>query len=231
MATLTSPVLQTLLTAVRSNLNQPDPNNSFWRDDELTMYLNDAILRYFQECVLNNEGYFTTQTDLNIVANQETVPLPTDCFTVKNLWKKVTNGYIILNYRNTVTDSYNTQGGTSSESYLPWYYFQGSNLVLRNTPNFSETAGLRLEYIQFPTTMIYGGDTLTNQVSPVFKELIIMYAVFKAKLKESLVNGGSMHVPAAQQVQALYQSFKDVIQNRSKNPTFVIPFNPESDSF
>lgn len=228
MATLTQPTLQNLLTGVRTMLGQRDPLNSYWKDDELTDYINEAVRIYFLECVLANEGYFTTQTDLNIVANTETIALPTDCFEVKNVWKKVTNGYIVLPYRNSMVESYSTQGGSSSESYIPSYYFQSNNLVLRPTPNFSETAGIRIEYIQFPDNMVWGGDSMTNQVSPVFKQLIVMYAVYKAKLRESMVNGVATYAVAETNLNRLYILFKDTITQRSKNPTYVVPFNPES---
>lgn len=233
MGTLSSPNLQSLLTEVRIQLNTPDPNNSLWRDDELSGYLNDAVRRYFVECVQANEGYFTVQTggsipDLNISANVETIALPSDCFDLKNVWKKVTNGFISLSYRNTMTEGYSTQGGTSSEAYLPYYTFQGNNLVLRPTPNYNETGGIRIEYTQFPTTMIYGGDSITSGVSPIFKELIVMYATYKAKLRESMVNGGTMYLIPAAQVADLYKSFNQAIVKRSKNPTYVEAWLPES---
>ncbi len=226
MATLASPSLQNLITDVRVQLNSQDPTNSFWSDPEISGYLGDAIRRYFVMAVMDNEGYFTTQTDLNVVAATETIALPSDFFQIKNVWKKVTNGYISLTYRNMVAEGYISNSGTSGDSYIPVYYFQGNNLVLRPTPSYSETAGIRIEYTQFPTTMVYGGDTMTSQVSPIFKELIVMYAVYKAKLRESMVNGGNMHTVPAGQVQALYDEFKTAIAKRSKNPTFVIPFNP-----
>lgn len=228
MSLLLSPTLQALITETRILLNQRDPNNSFWGDAELTNYINEGIRLYFTECVLNNEGYFTTMADLDIVTDTETVSLPVDCFQVKNVWKKVTNGYSILPYRNSLTEGYTTIGGSSSESYFPCYYFRGNSLVLHPVPNFSETGGLRIEYIQFPDQMIYGGDTMTAQVSPIFKQLIIMYAVYKSKLKESFVNGGDLHSVPAQHLGELYQTFKEVITKRSKNPTFVVPYNPES---
>jgi hypothetical protein len=212
-------------------LKQKDPTNSFWSEVELISYVNEAIRLYFLECTINNEGYFTTTTDLAIVSGSETVALPTDCFEVKNLWKSVTNGYILLPYKNSLTDSYSTQSGGGTDSYLPSYYFRGNNLVLRDTPNFSQTAGLKLEYIQFPDTMIYGGDSMTNQVSPIFKQLIVMYAVYKAKLSESLANNVNLYAAAKQNVDELYTIFKDTISNRSKNPTFVTPFNPETESY
>lgn len=227
MATLASPTLQNLITNVRSLLNQPDSNNSFWRDTELTEWINEGVRLYFAEVILMNEGHFVTQVDLNIVTDTETVALPTDCFQVRALYKKIPRGYEMLPYRNNLTEGYSTEGGSSGASYIPSYYFRANNFVLRPVPNFNETAGLRLEYIQFPDAMINGGDSLTNQVSPVFKSIIEMYAVYKAKLKESLVNNITTYAGAEQNLSALVKQFKDVLQGRSKNPTFMIPFNPE----
>lgn len=233
MATLSSPTQQNLLTSVRTVLRQRDPNNSTWLDDELSEYLNEAIRMYFLECVSVNEGYFTTQTgtdanpDLDIVSNQETIALPADCFEIKNVWKKVSNGWVSLAYRNSLDEGYLNDGGTNSESFFPAYQFQGNNLVFRPTPNFSETGGIRLEYLQFPDTMIYGGDSMTSQVSPIFKQLIIMYAVYKAKLSESMTNGVDLYSVAESNLESISQLFRDTIAKRSKNPTYIAPFNPE----
>ena len=229
MATLTSPTAQKLLTNVRGMLNQRNPLNSFWTDEELIEYLNEGVRIYFAEVVKNNEGYFTTTSDLNIVTDTELVTLPTDCYQVKGLYKRVSGGYILLPYRNNVTEGYSDQGGTSGNNYLPYYYFRGNSLVLRPIPNFNETAGLKLEYIQFPDQMVYGGDSMTAQVSPLFKQVIEMYAVYKAKLKESLTNGIATYKPAEENLAGLAAQFKDSIQSRSKNPTSIIPWNPETD--
>jgi len=229
MATLSAPTLQQLLSSVRTMLNQPKESNSFWKDIELTEYLNEAVSTYFTECVQVNEGYFTTQSDLNVVANTETVALPSDCFQIKNLYKKITNGYVLLPYRNNLTEGYSTQGGPSNETYFPSYYFRANNLVLHPVPTGSETAGLRIEYLSFPDQMVWGGDSLTSQVSPIFKQLLIMYAVYKAKLRESLVNGVNTYVVAQQHLGELYKIFKDSIAKRSKNPVYSIPFSPDSE--
>lgn len=227
MATLSSPTLQSLLSDTRVLLNQQDPNNSFWKDTELTSHLNEGVRIYFMEVERANEGQFTAQTDLNIVNNAAEVALPADFYKVRTLYKKVSDGYIALPYRNTINEGYSTQGGSGSDTYLPSYHFRGNNLVLRPTPNYSETAGLRLEYVQFPDTMVWGGDSLTSQVSPIFKNLIVAYAVYKAKLKESMVNGVDVHSIAEKHLAVLYDSFKNAIAPRSKNQTFVVPFHPE----
>jgi hypothetical protein len=210
-------------------LNQPDPNNSFWKDEELISHLNDAVRIYFSEVVVINEGYFTTRTNLNIVADTDTVALPTDCFRVKNLYRTQPDGFALLPYRNDQTSGYSTQGGSGGNTYLPEYHFESNNLVLHPTPNFSETSGLKIEYVQFPTTMVDGGDSMTNQVSPVFRQLIEMYAVYRAKLKESLVNGVVMHTIPEAALANLLKLFRDSITKRSTNPTYVIPYNPEID--
>jgi hypothetical protein len=228
MATLSAPTLQSLLFNVRTALNQPDPTNSFWKDEELITHINDGIRLYFTEVIQNNEGYFTTTTSLNIVSGTDTVALPSDCFKVRALYKNINDGKVMLPYRNNVTEGYNTTEGNSGPNYFPYYYFQSNNLVLRPTPNFSETSGLYLEYVQFPTVLVDGGDSMTVQVSPVFKQLIEMYAIYKAKLKESMVNGVVVHKIAEEALGGLLSQFRDSIKNRSTNPTYVIPYNPEN---
>lgn len=228
MGTLSASTLQQTITNVRNFLGQPDPNNSQWTDSELATYINDGIRKYFGEVVQNSEGQFTTTTNLNIVAGTETVSLPTDCFEVKKLYKKVGTSFIPLAYNDNYLASYSTEGGTNSNSYLPYFYFRGNDIVLRPTPNFSETAGLQLEYIQFPSTMLLYSDTMTTQVSPIFKDLVEAYVVYRAKLAES-TRGNNVNTYSAIKAHhdELYGQFKEMIQGRAHYPYFTQPFNPE----
>lgn len=227
MGTLSSPSLSTLRTNIRSLLNQPNAANSFWSDADLDNYINEAVRIYFGELARINEGQFATQTDLDIVANSELVSLPSDFFSMRAVYKKSDVTYIILPYRNNLTEGYSTDGGTNSTTFLPYYYFRGNSLVLRPVPQFSETAGLRIEYLQFPDTLLNGSDTLTAQISPIFSQVIEMYAVYKAKMKESLVSGVDTSALAKQNLGELHKQYMDVIQMRSKNPVAIIPFGPE----
>lgn len=226
MAQLTSPTLTRLLKEVRLVLRQQNNKNSNWNDDELTVYLNDGVRRYFVEIANQGSGQFDATTDLNIVSGSETVSLPTDCFEVKALYKLQNNIYQILPYKNNLTESYDTLPTTSSTLYTPYYYFRGNTIVLRPVPNFNETAGLRLEYTLFPESMIWGGDTLTNKISPVFKELIVMYAVYKAKISSDLNNGGDTATKALELLSKLEYQFKETVGDRSKFPKYTIPFIP-----
>lgn len=236
MATLSSPTLGKLISNVRNMLGQPNPVNSTWTDAELTEYLNEAVRMYFAEVVANNEGYFAVSTDpgsnLSITSGTETVALPTDFFQMRALYIQRTNGWELLDYRENVTTGFVSQGGgTGSNTYSPYYYFQGNNIVLHPTPNFTATGVLRADYVQFPSTMLNGGDQLTNQVSPVFKQLIEKYAIVQAKKKQSMVNGTDLTAIAKADLAEAYISFKNAINKRSLAPEYVVPFNPEGDMY
>lgn len=231
MGTLVSPTLGGLVKNVRNMLGQPDPSNSRWTDEDLVSYINEGIRLYMAEVTFNNEGQFTSQVDLNLVAGQDTVDLPADFFEVRAVYRKVSDGYQIMPYLNNVTRGYLTDNNGSGDAYVPSYYFRNNSLVLREPPNTSEVGGIRLEYIGFPETLINGGDRLTSSISPIFKQVIEMYGVKKAKIQESLVNGSDVGASmAGQHFNELYSQFKEVIKHRSKYPQFVAPYSPEGSS-
>jgi len=163
------------------------------------------------------------------VANSDTIALPSNFFAARIVYKKINNGYVALPYRNNFTEGYSTQGGTSNDTYFPYYYFDDSNLIIRPTPNSSETGGIRIEYIHWPDQLVNGGDTLAAQFSPIFRSLLVAYAVYKAKLKESLVNGVALHSAAKDDLQIQYDNFRETIRRRSLALQAIIPFNPESE--
>lgn len=229
MATLTSPTIDDLIVDVRRMLRQPSAANSTWTDEELGQYLDEAVRRYFVEAVQRMEGAFVTTTTLECTSGSETIALPSDFFKIKNLYIKINGGYRLLNYRNNLTAGYETTAGdTTAENYAPDYFFRSSSLVLHPVPNFTSTGGtFLLEYVQFPTTMVTGGDSLTYNVSPIFKDLIETYAAYKAKLIESATNGVDTYSGFLNNLNDLFAAFKEVLGQQSANPTFVIPWNPE----
>lgn len=231
MATLSSPTASTLVTSVRAMLRQPNPANSFWSDEELLRYLNEAVRVYFAEVTFNNEGQFLATADLNMVGGTETIALPTDCFEVRAVYRKMTDGYVAMAYVNDVTRGFVTAANSTGDMYIPSYYFRGNNLVLRDAPEQSETAGIRLEYVQFPDTLVNGGDALSSQISPIFKQVVEMYAVYKAKMVESLVTGVDTSALAKQNLNELYVQFKEAIKNRTLYPKYTVPYNPEGEAF
>lgn len=224
---LVSPTVQDMLQQVRRILKQPDPNNSNWSDSDLLAYLNEGVRVHFAELAAANEGHFTAKTTLDLVANQETVDLPSDFYQIRALYKATGQDNVLLTYRNNLTESYAARGEGTSELYTPSYYFRGNSIVLRPIPAFSQEDGLVLEYIQFPETLLNGSDQLTAQISPVFRQVVEAYAVYMAKFDESLVTGANTYALAERRLSDLLDQFRKLIAPRSKNPTYVQAWNPE----
>lgn len=222
---LSSPTLGRLLSNVRDMLNQPNAANSTWSDTFLIAQINKGVQRYFAEVVQNVEGQWIKETTLNITSGAETITLPTDFFEMKGVWKVTTNGRVPLAYRNNLIEGVLTSGlGGSGETYFPSYSFLENKLKLNPLPDFSETGGLYIEYVYFPETLVSAGDTLSANIAPIFSELVEMYAVYKAKMQESLVSGVDTSALAKANVNELYTQFVAVIKNRSKSPQFIKPF-------
>lgn len=226
MVSLSSPTVSLLLAEARLLLNQSSSTNSFWTDPELITYLSDGIRTFFLEINEHAEGQFDKQVDLDLVANTDLVALPSDFFQIKKLYMHQNTLYRVMSYDNDVTASYESTPSSASGSYEPSYYFRGNNLVLRPIPGFSLTAGLRLEYTALPDTIITGGDSLTSSISPVYKELVVLHAVYKAKCKEDLVNGSNTSAKVAALLSDAYGKFKETVGRRSKYPQSILMFNP-----
>lgn len=214
-----------MLESTRAFLNQPDPNNSFWTDVELVDYLNEAVRIHMAELSSVDEGQGATTVTLDIVQNVDTIALPTDFFFARGLWKITSQQNVLMTYRNNLTESYATNGGGTSETYVPSYGFRGNNIVLRPAPNFSETGGLLLEYVQMPAMLQDGADTVTNQICAMFFQSIRAYAIYLAKLKESLNASVAVHANAETHFANLFKQFRELSQKRSKRPTSVVPFD------
>ncbi len=226
MGILASPTALELLEGVRDFLGEPDATNSKWSDKQLMKFLNEGARRYFGEVIQNAEGQFDATTTLNVVSGTETVALPATCFKVNTVFIKDGDDWLPLAYDNFKSQAFTTQGGTTSKWRFT-YHFRGNNLVIRPTPQFSETGVLLLDYVAFPDTIVTGGDTLTSGISPIFKDLIEMYAVYKAKLMES-VRGNNVDLDSkvAAHLADLYDQFKKVIEGRSNYPIFTRPYQP-----
>lgn len=226
MAQLSQPTLDRLIKEVRTILRQPVEDNSTWANSEITMYLGDAVKVYFLGLVEKAEGQFDKTQSLDVVANVETVALPTDCFKVKILFANQNGIFTALDYINNLTEDYSPSDGSVNTAYAPSYYFRGNSLVLRPIPTFSQASALKIEYTAFPEVMLGVTDTLDSGVSPVFKELIVAYTVYKCKWSDDLVNGGNTSDKAKSHLANVYAQFEETVTKRSFSPQYIKPFNP-----
>lgn len=227
MATLVTPTLEKLIQDARVMLNQPRAENSRYTPAAMTTWANNAIRQIFGIVNKQAEGQFDKTTTLNIVLNTETVALPTDCFSIRALYKVQGTVNRRLEYKpDVILDYDNNSQNSGSTTYEPYYYLRGNNLVLRPIPGFSETGGLILEYTAYPQILVSSADTLDAGVSPLFEELITSYVIYKAKMQDDLAGGGSSRVPAQEHMADLYRNFKDQLSERSKAPLYISPFEP-----
>lgn len=222
---LVTPTLGRIIKEARIFLNQPNAENSFWTDEELGLWANDGIRTFFLETSERAEGQFDKTALLDVTTNQETVALPSDFFEVKALYIAQGQQYTILPYKNNLTEVYNINNSGTSDSYNGYYYFRNNSIVLRPIPGFTQAGGLKLEYIALPDVLIGNSDTVSG-ISPVYKELIVLHVVYKAKVKEDLVNNSNTSEKAAALLADAYNKFKETVGKRSKYPTGIIPYNP-----
>ena len=208
-------------------LRQPKAENSRFTDTELTSYANDAVQQIFLTVQEMGEGQFNKKTTLNIVNATETVALPTDCFAVTALYKVQNTTNRRLEYRQSVLDDYdNSSTNSGSTTYEPYYFLRINNIVLRPIPGFSETGGLVLEYVGYPSVLSMSSDTMDAGISPLFKEMIVAYIVSKAKFVDDLNGGGAGYELAASRFSDLFKQFKHQLSERSKAPQYVSTFEP-----
>lgn len=227
MAAVVAPSLERIIRDARLLLNQPKQENSRFSDTELTGYANDALQQIFHTVNEAGEGQFDKTTNLSITNAVETIALPADCFAIKALFKVQNTINRRLEYRQNIMMDYdNSATNSGSTTYEPYYYLRGNSLVLRPIPGFSEANSLILEYTAFPNVLVYGGDTMDAGISPLFKELIVMYVVAKAKLRDDLSGGGQGYALAASHRDDLFRQFKHQLIERSKAPQYITVFEP-----
>lgn len=228
MAAVVVPTLERIIRDVRVRLNQPKAENSRWSDTELTEYINEALQQMFLTINETSEGQFDKVGNLDVTNAVDTVALPTDCFALRGVWFKQGTINRRLEYRQNITEDFANDSSTNGQAnYEPYYYLRGNSLVLRPIPGFTSTnQPIYIEYTAYPNVLVYGGDTLDAGISPLFKQLLVAYAVTEAKRKDDLVTNGSSRTAAESHLADLWHNFKHQLMERSKAPQYVTPYEP-----
>lgn len=147
---------------VKSNFNQQD-DDSFVTNSEIDNFANEGYYHYVNQLIDAEQGFFETTKLLDIVANVETVALPSN-FAVNQishhrtvrLERVFSDRRIPMSHiRRNGNEPVMTTGG-SGIGYIPTYDFRGNNIVLEPTPSVSETGGLFLVYGGLPPKLVTG---------------------------------------------------------------------------
>lgn len=128
----------------------PDNTSSFFRDDVLMGYHNTIQEEVQNEIVQSFEDYFTTSTFFNVVDGCATYTMPSGTIKVRRVEDARTNSPIeirpvSLNSKETRINNYELVSSTFEGG---GYYIVGNDIVLTNTPNFTDTASIKLYYVK-----------------------------------------------------------------------------------
>jgi len=126
----------------------------FYPSEEIKRAIGDAYKYYVMKLIQGGEGYFETTTNLDLVANTETVSLARlnpPFLTCSVLWRKLSTGYKPLRKNEQRFKFQSTIGIGAGDTYIPEYRFRGTNLVLTPYPIHNETDGLKMDYVYIPT--------------------------------------------------------------------------------
>jgi hypothetical protein len=156
---------------------------------------------------------------LNIVGNDPTVTLPTDCVII-NFVKKLQFGtqytpIVFDESSNTTTDT-NPQ---NTANYTPTYRLSGGELYLEPTPADSLTNGIWLNYVAAPAAL--SGDSSALDISmdyPVFVQFVKWRA---ASILWSLTQDQTGMPPWANTETIWYNEVKRTIAKRIAKPAFI----------
>lgn len=126
----------------------PDNSSGFWTDDALTGYVNMTQEEVQNEIVAVYEDYFTTSSFLNITSGCDTYTLPTGTIKIRRLEdtrvsdkQTVEIRPVTLNHKGE--EVYDLLSGTFIGNN---YYIVGGDIVLTETPTFTNASAIKMYY-------------------------------------------------------------------------------------
>lgn len=126
----------------------PDNTSSFWGDTTLLSYLNLIQQEVAAEVGQVFEDYFVTQAFLGIVNGTAEYTLPTTFVKMRRL-EDVRGGASAEIYPITMNQRGTVIGDAINSAIMPGnsYYIRGNQVVFTDTPTFTDSAAIRLQYV------------------------------------------------------------------------------------
>ncbi|MBP7209567.1 MAG: hypothetical protein KBA02_00060 [Paludibacteraceae bacterium] len=203
-----------LRARVRSYLDEASA--SYWTDNELNNWIEQAYNYYYMWVIQTFDGYFAKDILMNIVAGQAKYALPSDFFKIRLLERVYPTQTIPLKFFDRIETPNIISGANYGLYNVPTYRFEGQNIVLEPTPDASFTNALRLEYYPQPTTLSAESSTLDDGYLPLWEEPLVLRAVISAKQKsETVTSGGEDIDPLWKQVYEFEQNIKESAEQRT----------------
>jgi hypothetical protein len=186
-----------VIDAARSLLNEPlassrtfpDNTSSFWTDAILTTYHNLIQQEVQQELIQTFEDLFVTQTTLNVVAGTAEYSLPTNHIKlrrVEDVRASEPSEILPVRLNHRERDDVRvtiTAGGNG-------YYLRGSQIVLTDTPTYTNASAIRLHYIHRLADVTTGtaSSELPAETHRALVWGIVKLALFQQQTDNTLAN-------------------------------------------
>lgn len=161
----------------------PDNTSTFWKDSTLVTYFNMVQHEVEQEIVQTFEDYFLTQTNLSIVSGCADYTLPTRFMKARRLedFRQTEPLEIYPSTLNERNIEWNPLTRERSTDFIGGYYLRGNQIVLHDTPTFTNASAIRMFYIRALGDLSAGSETSDI---PVEHHRILVWGVYKHMLTQ-----------------------------------------------
>lgn len=168
-------------------------DNSFWTDSLLITYTNLVQEEVQNEIIQSFEDYFVTQTTLSVVNGVAEYTLPTGFIKMRR----------VEDMRNTSSPveimpvSLNQRGSNPAFFAIPsatyWgggYYILGNQIILGDTPTFTDASAIRLHYVKrlSDMTALSATSEIPSEHHRVLVWGVVKYALFQQQSDTTLAN-------------------------------------------
>ena len=174
-----------VIDLARSILNEPldssrvfpDNTSSFWGDTTLLSFFNIIQQEVAAEINQTYEDFFVTQTFLSIVNGTAEYTLPDKFVKMRRVEDARTTSSleispVTMNQRGSTLTLITGSGTINGNSY----YLRGNQIVFTNTPTFTDSAAIRLQYVQRLVDLSAG--SLTSEI-PQEHHRVLVWGIVK----------------------------------------------------
>ena len=185
----------------------PDNTSSFWTDSQLTTYHNLIQQELQQTIIQADEDYFVTQAYLSVVAGTAEYALPTNTIKVVRVEDNRDTSSprelnpVTINHREVLYPP--THFLTSQATWNGGYYLRGQQIVLTDTPNYTDSAAVRVHFVRRLADVVAGSDTseLPGEHHRALVWGITKYALFQEQAGEAYVQASGEYEKMTARIQ------------------------------
>lgn len=187
----------------------PDNTSSFWKDSELMTYFNMTQHDVANEIIQSFEDFFVTQTTLSIVSGCADYTLPARFIKARRVedFRNSTNPSEVYPVTMNDTGARSTYAFNGSGSFLPGgYYIRGNQIVLTETPTFTNASAIRMYYVRALADVTAASD---SSEIPVEHHRVLVWGIVRMMRYQEEADTGHAHGEYEKSLVKLKQQCED----------------------